>query len=167
MGCCLPPLRWQCCIIWRASGADFERAKRFAVAGVTLAFLIWFLGFMVVGGEWFAMWQSTTWNGQQSAFRFYMTALAGAAVRQSGGRGIVAVINQDQICGARRRIAPAACTTPIRSARPSRSPCPGFSFRSRWHRAVPPTAPTARPAGGSPYAHASPPAVNGSGRSSG
>jgi predicted small integral membrane protein len=60
----------------RASGAAFERAKRFAIAGVTIAFLIWFLGFMVVGGEWFAMWQSGTWNGQQPAFRFYMTALA-------------------------------------------------------------------------------------------
>lgn len=59
-----------------ASGAAFERAKRFAIAGVTIAFLIWFLGFMVVGGEWFAMWQSGTWNGQQAAFRFYMTALA-------------------------------------------------------------------------------------------
>ncbi len=59
-----------------ARTAEFERAKRLAVAGVTLAFLIWFLGFMVIGGEWFAMWQSTTWNGQQSAFRFYMTALA-------------------------------------------------------------------------------------------
>ena len=31
---------------------------------------------MVVGGEWFLMWQSRTWNGQQAAFRFYMTLLA-------------------------------------------------------------------------------------------
>lgn len=60
----------------RASRPVFERARNFAVAGVTIAFLIWFLGFMVIGGEWFAMWQSTTWNGQQAAFRFYMTALA-------------------------------------------------------------------------------------------
>ncbi len=59
-----------------ATAVDFNRAKRLAVAGITLAFLIWFLGFMVVGGEWFAMWQSKTWNGQQAAFRFYMTALA-------------------------------------------------------------------------------------------
>jgi len=58
-----------------ARSADFERAKRLAVAGIALAFLIWFLGFMIIGGEWFAMGQSTTWNGQQSAFRFYMTAL--------------------------------------------------------------------------------------------
>jgi predicted small integral membrane protein len=31
---------------------------------------------MVVGGEWFAMWQSKDWNGQEAAFRFYMTVLA-------------------------------------------------------------------------------------------
>jgi len=55
---------------------DFNRAKSFAIAGATLAFLIWFFGFMVVGGEWFAMWESKVWNGQEAAFRFYMTALA-------------------------------------------------------------------------------------------
>jgi predicted small integral membrane protein len=60
----------------RADAATFERAKRFAIIGATLAFLLWFAGFTVVGGEWFAMWQSKTWNGQQSAFRFYLTALA-------------------------------------------------------------------------------------------
>jgi len=46
------------------------------VAGVLAAFLIWFFGFMVIAGEWFAMWQSATWNGQEPAFRFYVTALA-------------------------------------------------------------------------------------------
>jgi predicted small integral membrane protein len=30
---------------------------------------------MVVAGEWFAMWQSQTWNGQDPAFRFYMAML--------------------------------------------------------------------------------------------
>jgi predicted small integral membrane protein len=30
---------------------------------------------MVVGGEWFAMWQSKTWNGQEAAFRFYCAVL--------------------------------------------------------------------------------------------
>ena len=61
---------------FRAGAADFNGAKRFAVIGVTVAFLLWFGGFMVVGGEWFAMWQSKLWNGQEPAFRFYMTALA-------------------------------------------------------------------------------------------
>lgn len=60
----------------RASADTFNRAKGYAIAAATLAFLIWFLGFMAVGGEWFAMWESQTWNGQQAAFRFYMSALA-------------------------------------------------------------------------------------------
>lgn len=60
----------------RSPGAVFDRAKRFAVAGALLAFLVWFFGFMVVGGEWFDMWQSPAWNGQQAAFRFYVTVLA-------------------------------------------------------------------------------------------
>jgi predicted small integral membrane protein len=58
-----------------ASGADFNEAKTLVIAGATLAFLVWFFGFMVVAGEWFAMWQSQTWNGQEAAFRFYMAVL--------------------------------------------------------------------------------------------
>lgn len=30
---------------------------------------------MAIGGEWFQMWQSKAWNGQQPAFRFYLTIL--------------------------------------------------------------------------------------------
>jgi len=60
----------------RAPSAGFQRAKVWLVAGATLGFLVWFFGFMVVGGEYFAMWQSKTWNGQEAAFRFYMTLLA-------------------------------------------------------------------------------------------
>ena len=38
--------------------------------------LIWGFGFMVVAGEWFAMWQSQTWNAQEPAFRILLTVLA-------------------------------------------------------------------------------------------
>ncbi|AMS42963.1 DUF2165 domain-containing protein [Aminobacter sp. NyZ550] len=65
--------------LWQArkgSGRQFDDAKGFVVIGATMGFLVWFLGFMVVGGEWFAMWQSSTWNGQDAAFKFYMTMLA-------------------------------------------------------------------------------------------
>jgi len=51
-------------------GQRFNRAKAIATYGLTLAFLFWFVGFMVLGGEWYAMWQSADWNGQQPAFRF-------------------------------------------------------------------------------------------------
>ena len=63
----------------RASGATFNRAKQFVFIATGLGFLVWFFGFMVVGGEWFAMWQSKTWNGQEAAFRFYV-AIQGAGV---------------------------------------------------------------------------------------
>jgi predicted small integral membrane protein len=53
-----------------ASGSTFNQAKATAIYGLTLAFLFWFVGFMVVAGEWFTMWQSLDWNGQQPAFRF-------------------------------------------------------------------------------------------------
>jgi predicted small integral membrane protein len=55
---------------------EFDATKDFVIAGVTTGFLIWFVGFMIVGGEWFLMWQSEIWNGQQAAFRFYMSMLA-------------------------------------------------------------------------------------------
>lgn len=54
----------------------FDDAKDFVIAGATMGFLVWFVGFMVVGGEWFLMWQSDTWNGQDAAFRFYLSLLA-------------------------------------------------------------------------------------------
>jgi predicted small integral membrane protein len=63
----------------RSSAAQFNRAKRFAYIATGLGFLVWFTGFMVIGGEWFAMWQSPDWNGQPAAFRFY-TALLGVAI---------------------------------------------------------------------------------------
>lgn len=65
--------------LWQArnrSGQEFNDAKGFVALGATMGFLVWFFGFMVVGGEWFAMWQSSTWNGQEAAFKFYMTMLA-------------------------------------------------------------------------------------------
>ena len=52
------------------SRAEFNAAKAVAVAGLVLGFALWFFGFMAVGGEWFQMWQSQTWNGQEAAFRF-------------------------------------------------------------------------------------------------
>jgi predicted small integral membrane protein len=50
--------------------AAFAAAKRPVVLGTAVAFLVWFVGFEIVAGEWFATWQSAQWNGQESAFRF-------------------------------------------------------------------------------------------------
>jgi predicted small integral membrane protein len=72
-------LAWGALRLFAARGltaAEFQSKKDVAVVGATLGFLVWFVGFMAVGGEWFLMWQSETWNGQQAAFRFYLTILA-------------------------------------------------------------------------------------------
>lgn len=66
-------------LLWcarQASAVQFQYAKRGAMAGILAGFVLWFLGFMTIGGEWFLMWQSTSWNAQSSAFHFYMTLLA-------------------------------------------------------------------------------------------
>jgi predicted small integral membrane protein len=49
----------------------FNRAKSVAIAGLTLALLMWLVAFLSVGGEWFLMWQSKNWNGQDAAFRMF------------------------------------------------------------------------------------------------
>ena len=58
----------------RASGAEFHRAKKWVVAGLTLSMLMSLIAFMSVGGEWFLMWQSKNWNGQEAAFRMFCIA---------------------------------------------------------------------------------------------
>ena len=37
----------------QAPATGFQRTKVWVVTGVTLGFLVWFFGFMVVGGEYF------------------------------------------------------------------------------------------------------------------
>jgi predicted small integral membrane protein len=54
----------------------FNRSKVWAVAGLTVGFALWFLGFIVIAGEYFAMWQSKEWNGQEAAFRITTVILA-------------------------------------------------------------------------------------------
>ncbi|SFM88977.1 DUF2165 family protein [Variovorax sp. OV329] len=63
--------------LWRtrSNAAAFVAAKPLAAAGLVLVFLLYYLGFVVIGGEWFSMWQSATWNGQSKGAMF-----AGSAV---------------------------------------------------------------------------------------
>lgn len=60
----------------RASAEQFQRAKGLAAVGLSVGLLIWLVGFMGVGGEWFGMWMSDHWNGIQSAFRLAILLLA-------------------------------------------------------------------------------------------
>jgi len=55
----------------QAPAAAFHRAKSIGIAALTLGCLLWLVAFLAVGGEWFLMWQSHTWNGQEAAFRMF------------------------------------------------------------------------------------------------
>ncbi len=50
--------------------ARFGQAKSLAIVGLSVGLLLYMVGFIVIGGEWFAMWQSQIWNGQQKSFDF-------------------------------------------------------------------------------------------------
>jgi len=55
----------------RQPASLFNLKKRVAVIALTVSLLMWLVAFLEVGGEWFLMWQSATWNGQQEAFRMF------------------------------------------------------------------------------------------------
>jgi len=69
------------------SPLTFNKAKNWVYLGCLTGFLLWFFGFIVVGGEWFCMWQSEKWNGIEAAFRFVvlmMFTLLFTALPESG-----------------------------------------------------------------------------------
>ena len=57
----------------RGTATEFNGSKSVAVVALTLALLMWLVAFLSVGGEWFLMWQSKIWNGQEAAFRMFTT----------------------------------------------------------------------------------------------
>jgi predicted small integral membrane protein len=55
-----------------------DRARRVATYGLLMLLLLFGAGFIAIGGEWFAMWQSKTWNGLDAATRVFL--LSGVAL---------------------------------------------------------------------------------------
>jgi len=56
---------------YRADRAQVAAALNVAVIALTTSLLMWLVAFLDVGGEWFLMWQSKVWNGQEEAFRMF------------------------------------------------------------------------------------------------
>ena len=55
----------------RKPAVAYNAAKRVAVMALTVSLLMWLVAFLSVGAEWFLMWQSRAWNGQETAFRMF------------------------------------------------------------------------------------------------
>jgi len=62
-------------VSWFGRARAFNRAKSIAVFGLLMGFVLYGFGFLVVAGEWFAMWQSPTWNAQTNAGMFALIIL--------------------------------------------------------------------------------------------
>ena len=58
--------------VLRRPSSDFNAAKAIPVLALTLSLLMWLVAFLDIGGEWFLMWQSRAWNGQEAAFRNFV-----------------------------------------------------------------------------------------------
>ncbi len=64
---------WQLLRRLKSPAAEFNAAKRIPILALLFGMLLWLGAFLTVGGEWFLMWQSAKWNGQQAAFRMFTT----------------------------------------------------------------------------------------------
>jgi predicted small integral membrane protein len=54
------------------SKQEFAAAKNLPITGLWLGSLLWSLGFITIGGEWFLMWESSVWNGEVPALRMFI-----------------------------------------------------------------------------------------------
>ena len=52
----------------KAGEMAFKKSGTYLKTGLCMGVMLWFTFFVSVGGEWFLMWQSKTWNGQLTAF---------------------------------------------------------------------------------------------------
>ncbi|MEV6835388.1 DUF2165 domain-containing protein [Streptomyces sp. NPDC051133] len=77
-------LVWGTCLWARR---DHDLARRVSTYGLLMLLLLFGAGFIAIGGEWFAMWQSKTWNGLDAATRILTLSGVALIVNQlPGGR---------------------------------------------------------------------------------
>lgn len=64
-----------------------RRARLLSTVGLLMLLALFGAGFIAVGGEWFAMWQSEKWNGLESATRIILlTSVALLSVHATADR---------------------------------------------------------------------------------
>ena len=57
-------------VFWvRERAGSFRRARALSSIGLLMLLVLFMGGFIAIGGEWFQMWKSTAWNGEDAALR--------------------------------------------------------------------------------------------------
>ncbi|MET8453034.1 DUF2165 domain-containing protein [Streptomyces sp. NPDC005209] len=67
---------------WFWARREQDRARQLSTYGLLMIMLLFGAGFIAIGGEWFSMWQSKTWNGLDAATRVLVLAGIGLIVVQ-------------------------------------------------------------------------------------
>ncbi|MBG0854523.1 DUF2165 domain-containing protein [Streptomyces spinoverrucosus] len=67
---------------WFWARGPYALARRISTYGLLMVMLLFGAGFIGIGGEWFAMWQSEDWNGLDAATRVFLVS------------GVVLLVNQ-------------------------------------------------------------------------
>ncbi|MEU0254963.1 DUF2165 domain-containing protein [Streptomyces sp. NPDC006184] len=62
-------------------------ARRVSTYGLLMLLLLFGAGFIAIGGEWFAMWQSKSWNGLDAATRVFLISGVALIVNHLPGGG--------------------------------------------------------------------------------
>ncbi|MEU5532840.1 DUF2165 domain-containing protein [Streptomyces sp. NPDC020362] len=70
--------------LWARQRDDL--ARRFSTYGLLMLLLLFGAGFIAIGGEWFSMWQSKTWNGLDAATRVFLLSGVALIVNQLPGQ---------------------------------------------------------------------------------
>ncbi|MFG2791446.1 DUF2165 domain-containing protein [Streptomyces sp. NPDC048419] len=71
---------------WLWARREQDRARAVSTYGLLMLLVLFGAGFIAVGGEWFSMWQSKTWNGLDAALRVFMLSGVVLIVVQLTGR---------------------------------------------------------------------------------
>ncbi|UIR19803.1 DUF2165 domain-containing protein [Streptomyces spinosirectus] len=72
---------------WLWARRESARARAVSTYGLLMLLLLFGAGFIAIGGEWFSMWQSKTWNGLDAALRVFVLSGVVLIVVQLTGRG--------------------------------------------------------------------------------
>jgi predicted small integral membrane protein len=70
-----------------AVGRGFDAARHLSSCGWLMLVMLFGGGFIVIGGEWFQMWQSSKWNGLQPALQNFLIGSVGLVLAHLGQAG--------------------------------------------------------------------------------
>ena len=86
------------CVAWLRAfviKGTFDLARTLSSIGLLMIIVLFFGGFIAIGGEWFQMWRSTAWNGLDPAFRNAVLAAITLVLIHTTAQGWLRKVNPE------------------------------------------------------------------------